>query len=216
MHTATLAVWVVDAPCFVMEEACRLSVALQVHSEERRGLDRRIKDLEIRLSGALSSKSLSDEEHAQRAQVCPAAQLPPMPAGWSAGPKFIMRADKAAQLWRGAGTIAAVPASAVRVWGADVAGSLHAGAAAAGRQRQQGAACRRGRPGAGEEQGSRHSEKGAGSAATIDGGHRCHVSHPVHGQGREAQTLLHTWIHTISHCWDDENSSHTFVKLRWT
>ena len=46
---------------------------LQVHSEERRGLDRRIKDLEIRLSGALSSKSLSDEEHAQRAQVCPAA-----------------------------------------------------------------------------------------------------------------------------------------------
>ena len=115
MHTATLAVWVIDAPCSVVEEACRLSVALQVHSEERRGLDRRIKDLEIRLSGALSSKSLSDEEHAQRAQVCPAAQLPPMPAGWSAGPKFIMRADKAAQLWRRAGTIAAVPASAVPI-----------------------------------------------------------------------------------------------------
>ena len=37
--------------------------------EERRGLDRRIKDLEIRLSGALSSNSLSDEEHAHRVQV---------------------------------------------------------------------------------------------------------------------------------------------------
>ena len=195
-----------------VQEACRLSAVLQVHSEERRGLDRRIKDLEIRLSSALSSKSLSDEEHAQRAQVCPAASVP---TGWSAGPHFTMRADKAPQLWRGLGPIVAVPASAVRVWGADVAGSLRAGAAAAGCQRQQGAACRRGRPGTGEEQGSRHSEKGAGSAATIDGGHHSHMSHPVHGQGREAQTLLHTWVYTINHCWDDGNSSHTFVKLRW-
>ncbi|CAK0785940.1 hypothetical protein CVIRNUC_009153 [Coccomyxa viridis] len=50
------------------EAASSAAQKLKVHSEERRGLDRRIKDLEIRLSGALSSKSLSDEEHAQRAQ----------------------------------------------------------------------------------------------------------------------------------------------------
>ncbi len=37
--------------------------------EERRGLDRRIKDLEIRLSGALSSKALNEEEHAHRIEV---------------------------------------------------------------------------------------------------------------------------------------------------
>ena len=42
---------------------------MQAQLEERRGLDRRIKDLEIRLSGALSSKSLSDEEHARRVKV---------------------------------------------------------------------------------------------------------------------------------------------------
>ena len=42
---------------------------VQTQLEERRGLDRRIKDLEIRLSGALSSKSLSNEEHARRVQV---------------------------------------------------------------------------------------------------------------------------------------------------
>ena len=42
---------------------------MQTQLEERRGLDRRIKDLEIRLSGALSSKSLGDEEHARRVKV---------------------------------------------------------------------------------------------------------------------------------------------------
>lgn len=42
---------------------------MQAQSEERRSLDRRIKDLEIRLSGALSSKSLADQEHAQRIKV---------------------------------------------------------------------------------------------------------------------------------------------------
>ena len=47
----------------------RVGVPLQVQVEERRGLDRRIKNLEIRLSGALSSKALSDEEHAQRVKV---------------------------------------------------------------------------------------------------------------------------------------------------
>ena len=47
----------------------RVGVLLQVQVEERRGLDRRIKDLEIRLSGALSSKALSDEEHALRVKV---------------------------------------------------------------------------------------------------------------------------------------------------
>lgn len=47
----------------------RIGVLLQVQVEERRGLDRRIKDLEIRLSGALSSKALSDEEHVQRVKV---------------------------------------------------------------------------------------------------------------------------------------------------
>ena len=75
----------IGGACSAVGEACMLSAMLQVHSEERRGLDRRLKDLEIRLSGALSSKSLSDEEHTQRAQVCPAARLPPMPADWSAG-----------------------------------------------------------------------------------------------------------------------------------
>lgn len=47
----------------------RVGVLLQVQVEERRGLDRHIKDLEIRLSGALSSKALKDEEHAQRVKV---------------------------------------------------------------------------------------------------------------------------------------------------
>ena len=42
---------------------------MQTQLEERRGLDRRIKDLEIRLSGALSSKSLSDEEHVRKVKV---------------------------------------------------------------------------------------------------------------------------------------------------
>ena len=42
---------------------------MQTQLEERRGLDRRIKDLEIRLSGALSAKYLGDEEHARRVKV---------------------------------------------------------------------------------------------------------------------------------------------------
>ena len=47
---------------------------MQAQLEERRGLDRRIKDLEIRLSGALSSKCLSDEEHARHVKVLRASQ----------------------------------------------------------------------------------------------------------------------------------------------
>ena len=47
---------------------------MQAQLDERRGLDRRIKDLEIRLSGALSSKSLSDEEHARHVKVSRASQ----------------------------------------------------------------------------------------------------------------------------------------------
>ena len=42
---------------------------MQTQLEERRGLDRRMKDLEIRLSGALSAKYLGDEEHARRVKV---------------------------------------------------------------------------------------------------------------------------------------------------
>ena len=81
--------------CSDAEQACRLSVTLQVHSEERRGLDR----LEIRRSGALSSKSLSDEKHAQRVQVCSAAQSPPCPLTGLQDLLCIMTAERAPQLW---------------------------------------------------------------------------------------------------------------------
>jgi len=47
---------------------------MQAQLDERRGLDRHIKNLEIRLSGALSSKSLSDEEYARQVKVSRASQ----------------------------------------------------------------------------------------------------------------------------------------------
>jgi hypothetical protein len=37
--------------------------------DERRGLDRRLKDLEVRLGSALSAKALDAEEHAARVRV---------------------------------------------------------------------------------------------------------------------------------------------------
>ena len=40
--------------------------ALQGQAEERRGLNRRLKDLEVRLSSLMSGKALEDEEHAAR------------------------------------------------------------------------------------------------------------------------------------------------------
>ena len=42
---------------------------VQAQADERRGLDRRIKDLEVRLSSVLSAKALDDEEHAARLKV---------------------------------------------------------------------------------------------------------------------------------------------------
>jgi len=43
---------------------------IQAHGEEKRGYDRRIKDLEMRLNSVLSAKSRDDEEHASRVKVC--------------------------------------------------------------------------------------------------------------------------------------------------
>jgi hypothetical protein len=46
-----------------------VSRGVQGQAEERRGLDRRIKDLEVRLSAVLSAKARDDEEHAARVKV---------------------------------------------------------------------------------------------------------------------------------------------------
>lgn len=43
--------------------------SLQVQGEERKGYDRRMKDLELRLTSILSAKARDDEEHASRVKV---------------------------------------------------------------------------------------------------------------------------------------------------
>ena len=50
---------------------CQPQVRLpaQVQTDERRGLDRRMKDLEVRLGSVLSAKALDNEEHAARIKV---------------------------------------------------------------------------------------------------------------------------------------------------
>lgn len=43
--------------------------AVQAQGEERKGYERRIKDLEMRLNSVMSAKARDDEEHASRVKV---------------------------------------------------------------------------------------------------------------------------------------------------
>ena len=61
----------------------RLSLAdnqSQVQGEDRKSYDRRIKDLELRLTSILSAKARDDEEHASRVKVGFSSPPKPSPA----------------------------------------------------------------------------------------------------------------------------------------